>query len=151
MDRHEAQECDRRSLSTGGAVKKTNWTEEDQKLRGIYPTQGLQAAIDAFPHRTPGAVRMSKFTRGPWYIDHAVDSKGADEYRYVFSPRGDLGAFIAKIRLSPWPKEQEANAHLIAAAPELYETLAWLDRKGGLGLDVHKTISAVLAKARGEA
>lgn len=42
--------------------KKTNWTEEeDQKLRGIYPTQGLQAAIDAFPHRTPGAVRNRVF------------------------------------------------------------------------------------------
>ena len=37
---------------------KTNWTdEEDQKLKEIYPEQGLQAAIDAFPHRTPGAVR----------------------------------------------------------------------------------------------
>ena len=62
MDRHEAQECDRRSLSIGCAVKKTNWTdEEDQKLKGIYPTQGLQAAIDAFPHRTPGAVRNRVF------------------------------------------------------------------------------------------
>jgi hypothetical protein len=44
-----------------------------------------------------------------------------------------------------------ANAQLIAAAPEMYAVLAWLNCRGGLGLDAHKSIDAALAKARGEA
>jgi hypothetical protein len=45
------------------------------------------------------------------------------------------------------PNEDRANATLIAAAPDLLECLQWLDRKGGLGLDVHDEISRVIEKA----
>jgi hypothetical protein len=51
---------------------------------------------------------------------------------------GDLGA------------EQEANAALIAAAPEMYNLLMQMHKAGRLGLDVHKRIEKLLAKARGE-
>jgi len=109
----------------------------------------------------------AKFTPGPWHIDHAIDCKGEDGYRYVFSPRGDLGAFIAKIRLKPWPKEQEANARLIAAAPDMYEELECAkdvfrfyqshhEFKGGTekairNKEIADRIDRLLEKARGEA
>jgi hypothetical protein len=37
------------------------------------------------------------------------------------------------------------DALKIAAVPEMVELLQWLDKKGGLGLDVHARIGAVLA------
>ncbi|MDH2365420.1 hypothetical protein [Providencia rettgeri] len=43
-----------------------------------------------------------------------------------------------------------ANAHLIAAAPELLALLMKLDRIGGLGLSTHKEIQSVIAKALGQ-
>ena len=50
--------------------------------------------------------------------------------------------------------EHEANAHLIAAAPELYEALQYIQRwLNETGLDVHQSvpqmINAALAKAEG--
>ncbi|MEQ5572503.1 hypothetical protein ABN306_06715 [Providencia huaxiensis] len=47
-------------------------------------------------------------------------------------------------------REQIANAHLIAAAPELLALLMKLDRIGGLGLSTHKEIQSVIAKALGQ-
>ena len=41
------------------------------------------------------------------------------------------------------------DANLIASAPLLLETLKWLDRKGGLGLDVHEKISKAIDIAEG--
>ena len=49
------------------------------------------------------------------------------------------------------PETEIANAHLIAAAPDMYKVLDWLDCRGGLGLEVHAVISTALAQARGEA
>lgn len=46
---------------------------------------------------------------------------------------------------------QRANTRLIVAAPDLLAALKYLDRKGGLGLDVHAMISAAIAKAEGGA
>ena len=42
------------------------------------------------------------------------------------------------------------DADLIASAPLLLETLKYLDRKGGLGLDVHDLIRKVVDIAEGE-
>ncbi len=47
--------------------------------------------------------------------------------------------------------EQEANAALIAAAPEMYAMLKQLQLEGGLGIARHRQIDRVMAKARGEA
>lgn len=51
-------------------------------------------------------------------------------------------------------KDDEANAHLIAAAPELYEALANLlavsEGEGGTRFDAQDIARAALAKARGE-
>jgi len=43
----------------------------------------------------------------------------------------------------------EVTAKLIATAPDMYELLAWLNARGGLGIDVHERIVRTLAKAEG--
>lgn len=89
----------------------------------------------------------TKFTPGPWFIDgQGIGPKSsADDQSYGITMP------VAYIEEYDWPENHEANAHLIAAAPEMYAVLAWLNCRGGLGLDVHKSIEAALAKARGEA
>lgn len=65
---------------------------------------------------------------------------------------------IARVEKHYWPTDTKAaNAHLIAAAPELYEVLDWLwdevnkmDPTAELE-DNYERIINVLAKARGEA
>ena len=98
----------------------------------------------------------TKFTPGPWY----ADAKGyiwrrplKDLYEYGGGVAGDKP--LATVCKGWWGEDTtgypvEANAHLIAAAPTMYEVLDWLDRRGGLGLEVHAVISTALAQARGE-
>jgi hypothetical protein len=91
-------------------------------------------------------------TPGPWFVAkngyHAVRD---DEARDVVTADGIT---IAEVREFGGVAEREANADLIATAPELYEQLEyWLEY---VSIDpkfagwVGKT-RAVLAKARGEA
>jgi hypothetical protein len=76
---------------------------------------------------------MSKFTKGPWGTEIAeygskrigtIFGKGGDIARVVGKPAGKMylppGAGITQYRLNA---ETDANARLIAAAPELYEAL----------------------------
>lgn len=60
----------------------------------------------------------TKFTRGPWYVIQD-DRDGMEWNRHIcWDPAGDHRiAFMAS------DAGTEANAHLIAAAPELYEAL----------------------------
>ena len=44
-------------------------------------------------------------------------------------------------------EEGKANALLISKAPEMLEMLQWLNRKGGLGLDVHEQIEQLIKQA----
>lgn len=101
----------------------------------------------------------TKFTPGPWV---AVDEgRGRDRNWCVMVPEESrFGPYIATIHNTA--DHAKANAHLIAAAPELYEALeAVLDLRentspfgGELQADrIDRTIeaaSAALAKARGE-
>lgn len=93
-------------------------------------------------------MNETKFTPGPWKLhpkkDYIFSFKRLDDWE---NPRPICIPTI----ISNENEENEANAHLIAAAPEMYAVLAWLNCRGGLGLDVHKSIEAALAKARGEA
>ena len=85
----------------------------------------------------------TKWTSGQWYrYSHwFIGTKDAD---------GEVQYSIGRV----WPDdtEAEANAHLIAAAPELYEALrdagSWLDPKAPVA--IHEAASAALARARGE-
>jgi len=58
---------------------------------------------------------MSNFTPGPWEKKgNTIFGNGRRICDLLILYDGDW---------QPWAEEQEANAHLIAAAPELYETL----------------------------
>jgi hypothetical protein len=108
----------------------------------------------------------TKFTPGPWHQSHR---ECHDEgYRTQVYPANDPDNTIATLHwhsvkiTSGFTTDREANAHLIAAAPELYEALELaldLDEnelvdfaKYGLtkDLDITKKYRAALAKARGE-
>ena len=93
---------------------------------------------------------LEKATKGPWEFVCGVGPGGeptvsAGERCVATLPSipGDAGYTVKE--------EDVANAHLIAAAPELYEALAevkrWID---GAEWDSDIDIDAVLAKARGE-
>lgn len=80
--------------------------------------------------------RPERFTRGPWVIHE--EAEGNECPRYVIrdtvdlNPGGDmeLTTFIARTNYTRsvlddtmYAAEVKANAHLIAAAPEMYEAL----------------------------
>lgn len=98
----------------------------------------------------------TKFTPGPWRV---TDAAGAGCYRIRTEPsKNDYGIEIAETFLHG--SSDEANAHLIAAAPELYAALEearlqieYLHEKfseTGSGNNVLAKIDAALDKARGE-
>lgn len=61
---------------------------------------------------------MSKFTKGEWSCDQLPPDKN-DRSIPITTPM----AFIAKVLLRHDVSEMEANARLIAAAPEMYKLL----------------------------
>ena len=95
-----------------------------------------------------------KFTPGPWLI--AGESA---TFVYALGPEG-TNVFWCDVQAAGRERasrdELIANAHLIAAAPELYEALesarTWVDECGAqAGLQaILDEIDAALAKARGE-
>ena len=96
----------------------------------------------------------AKFTKGPWTIES--DDLERECYRSI-SGKGH-GALADVV----WQMEDdkntghrspkcEANAHLIAAAPELYEALASIENDdGSIPASIWEMRNAALAKARGE-
>jgi hypothetical protein len=90
---------------------------------------------------------MSKHTPGPWSVDdpHQIWAESAGEY-------------VAITRVEDWdtiPREQaEANARLIAAAPELLEALKAMltnwEEAPAYGSDAAAKARAAIAKATGE-
>lgn len=87
-----------------------------------------------------------KFTPPPWSVPSKGNLRGAvvaKDGQMVCDPSG----------AGRHEDEAEANARLIAAAPEMYELLALLDNYyavRGESNRVTKTISQVLKKVRGE-
>lgn len=114
---------------------------------------------------------MSKFTKGPWKAggeSQELLSNGKLTRRYIpiyeasslhphwarNEPTDHPHPIIAGVHIC---EESDANAHLIAAAPELYDALEWIFKatKDELGSNftessMGKSIAATLAKARGE-
>jgi hypothetical protein len=68
-------------------------------------------------------MTQNKFTPGPWQYWTGSLSRSPG----IYGPRvpNKDRNWIADIRVGD-PKVQEANAQLIAAAPEMYEALEWL-------------------------
>lgn len=90
----------------------------------------------------------TKFIPGPWeYFD--------EDGHQIYGPEPNDGFVVASIVPIPRDEVTEANAHLIAAAPELYEFVQdFVDGKTyGGGLDLYhgkQRAKNLLAKARGD-
>lgn len=84
---------------------------------------------------------MSKFTKGPWHTNGA----------FIGGPLSSEGDDIVSSLRYRGDEETNANAHLIAAAPEMYEALNNIinDCSGFMDEYLEPAIEA-LAKARGE-
>lgn len=94
----------------------------------------------------------AKFTSGEWLIEptdgvfvYALNSSGANQFSLILSGNGNRGASAVELKV---------NAHLIAAAPEMYEMLDMIMNILN-GDDFENEVSNsdiqnLLAKARGE-
>ena len=106
-----------------------------------------------------------KWTPGPWVYEHRQDSFDGMFYTQVFTP--DNGEAVATVHWYPEQKpygvtgtHREANARLIAAAPDMAEALAGVEqtareyvRNWPNSPTVRapwEAVLAALAKARGE-
>ena len=89
---------------------------------------------------------MMSITKGPWFtVEGKTFACVKTENNIVMSETGKI-AYVFSGEETPYSEKRMANAHLIAAAPEMYEFIA------NLQLDVADDIirDELLAKARGE-
>lgn len=94
---------------------------------------------------------MGNYTKGEWRS--CLTDTLPDRWTICAGEKGERG--IAKTVLDNLipPQEKEANAHLIAAAPELYEALSYiireLDQANIIKAEFMATPQKALAKAEG--
>jgi hypothetical protein len=97
---------------------------------------------------------MTKHTPGPWEMGPIIAGEDifilADNRKAAIAKASNLEIYANTFeKLRPLAAECEANARLIAAAPELLEALkAILDETGGMG-GPFTTARAAIAKATG--
>ncbi|MEC9061535.1 MAG: hypothetical protein VYC55_08000 [Pseudomonadota bacterium] len=91
----------------------------------------------------------AKFTKGEWRVRGSevgvVDESDTQSYGMMLS--------IARVDEYDFPDEYKANAHLIAAAPEMYNLLERLTNPNNCKKDIIHLLGEadnLLAKARGE-
>lgn len=86
------------------------------------------------------------FTKGPWQVDLEL----SDNAHIAINIPNQDGVVLLERHVAGKDQEDLPNAHLIAAAPELYELLheCIYNATGPQGL--FDDIKKVLAKARGE-
>jgi len=93
----------------------------------------------------------TKFTPGPWTSNPAVSCLRGDLF-YISqedgAPYTENYSDVCQTHEGEDLYVQKANAHLIAAAPEMYEALRAM--RDGEGLQPGQTIESILLKARGE-
>ena len=94
-----------------------------------------------------------KWTPGPWITSGPTQGKSAGQWTEVLTDTDDVCDVVEICTLPPWEidlEEKNANAQLIAAAPDLYEALSLILDLGIAmpGPLFNKSIRA-LAKARG--
>ena len=95
-------------------------------------------------------MSKGKFTKGKWnlHVREMTDTNG-DTFRKCFIENG--GTALAQF--ANFVDEDEANARLIAAAPEMYYILDIIDTYHaikGVNNRWERTISKLLKKVRGE-
>ena len=83
-------------------------------------------------------MSKEKFTKGEWRVERFANGKG---FEVAFNDDGEV--------ITDYVYD-EFDAHLIAAAPEMYKALIRIQQEGGLSVARHKSISKLLAKARGD-
>ena len=107
---------------------------------------------------------MSKHTKGPWVVDEMTSISPADDLSLEIASVQNIDNVSGKWMLL---EESQANARLIAAAPELYDELVQADAQMQMAYEcvesgryneallhlgaLSRTRSAAIAKARGEA
>ena len=96
----------------------------------------------------------AQHTPGPWVMD---DAQPGDLFRHVLHGNGDSFGYICRISTNG-NANADADARLIAAAPELLEALQRLSAQcerlrmaWQLESDAERTARAVIAKATGGA
>lgn len=96
-----------------------------------------------------------KFTKGPWGLDVGFESSRPGDFDEYWQVHDGHDAIACSANC--YAGNREANAHLIAAAPDLYEALqACLnfmentESELGFSLESADQARATLAKARGE-
>ena len=93
-----------------------------------------------------------KFTKGPWKATYDSQLQAAIEI-YNTEDRVIVAVLPDRGTIEAMP-EIEANANLIAAAPDMYEALETIERVAGIGMmeDDPAKVKArdALRKARGE-
>ena len=99
----------------------------------------------------------TKFTQGPWVAEKPRWYAPTDE-RHVYDTQGQLIARIPLAGRFQSVNEAKANAHLIAAAPDMYEVIEEIAGMKITDCDAHDAANymrdaarALLAKMRGEA
>lgn len=93
----------------------------------------------------------TKFTPGPWHYSGLGEVIQRDEREFICNTKWDGFDGVNEFRNARW----EQNAHLIAAAPDLYAALeaiiAWEQSEDGpFAWEVLGQAKSALAKARGE-
>jgi hypothetical protein len=94
---------------------------------------------------------MSEFTKGEWEV--LDGTKVGEQVLFVHAPeiKGVICILTHTANPSiPLSKADFANAHLIAAAPEMYAALEHIMNNQALGSPLGLSINNLLAKARGE-
>lgn len=95
----------------------------------------------------------AKFTPGPWVIDAGFDGSG--NFNQYWQVHDGSDAIVCSTMFC-MAGNKEANAHLIAAAPDLYEALSRIESiiEGAFPNlndgEAMRDARAALAKARGE-
>ncbi len=124
----------------------------------VFPSHQHSRLVSNFPSphniMEDTAITSSAHTRGPWAV-FGIKTDAPVIHTVKDGPLGVMVAIVSK----EWgsEREKEANSHLIAAAPELLETLEYLK----LGLtsvssdtpywdNVFLTIDKAIIKAKGE-
>jgi hypothetical protein len=91
---------------------------------------------------------MSKHTKGPWTMTANFHQNG--DIVVSDQAKEHEGTSIARIANFNYWDEAEANAHLIAAAPEMYDLLELLEFEGSLHKRHLEMVRYVLDKAKGK-
>lgn len=91
-------------------------------------------------------MKHAKHTPGPWSANQAF-CPGRNEW--VIEIQGEEN-FVADVKIVK-TETSNANAALIAAAPELLEALLYVANDDGCPPDVANVVLKAIAKARGEA